>query len=73
MEPLAFKGWGGYTDCTHLMRNGCRAISLVACQPDGLIKHWHTLRDTLDQIEPETYRQSMEIVNHLVQKLDANP
>lgn len=70
LSPMAFKGWGGYTDCTHLLRNGCKAITLCATQPNDFIKNWHTLNDTLENLEPETYQQTLAIVNDLIMTLD---
>lgn len=70
LSPYEFKGFGGYTDCTHLLQNGCKAISLVSTEADGLIKNWHTPKDTLEGIQPETYGKIIDAVNHLVHTLD---
>lgn len=71
LTPLAFKGWGGYTDCTNLLQNGCRATTLVATESDGFIKNWHTMNDTLEGIQKDTYQKLMFTVDHLVRELDA--
>lgn len=69
LTPMEFKGFGGYTDCTHLIRNGCRAITFCSTQPDGLIKNWHTMKDTIDNIEKDTYENVMKAVRHLVKSI----
>jgi len=70
LKPFPFKGWGGFTDCTHLLQKGCRAITLVSTEESGFIKNWHTLRDTLDGIQKDTYGNLMETVDYLVHRLD---
>jgi len=70
LEAMEFKGWGGYTDCTHLLQNGCRATTLVSTDAEGFIKNWHTLRDTMDGIEKDTFQHVLEIAVHLAKNLD---
>ena len=70
LKPFAFKGWGGFTDCTNLLQKGCRAITLVSMADDGFIPNWHTLRDTLEGIQQEPYSHLMETVDQLVYRLD---
>ncbi len=63
---------GGATDAAELTKIGVQATTMLAMPTDlvrdGLV--YHTVKDTVDAIEPEAVRACLEVAFRLVEKLD---
>jgi len=63
---------GGSTDAAELAKVGVQATTMLAMPTalvrDGLV--YHTVRDTVDAIEPEAVRACLEVACRLAEKLD---
>jgi hypothetical protein len=63
---------GGSTDAAELTKVGVQATTMLAMPTDlvrdGLV--YHTVKDTVDAIEPEAVRACLEVASRLVEKLD---
>jgi aminopeptidase YwaD len=63
---------GGSTDAAELTRAGVQATTMLAMPTDlvrdGLV--YHTVKDTVDAIEPEAVRACLEVAFRLVEKID---
>jgi aminopeptidase YwaD len=63
---------GGSTDAAELTKAGVQATTMLAMPTslvrDGLV--YHTVKDTVDAIEPEAVRACLEVASRLVEKLD---
>lgn len=71
-KPALMKFGGGATDAAELARAGVKATTLIAMSTDlvrdGLV--YHTMRDTVDAIEPEAVAACLSIANSLAHNLD---
>jgi hypothetical protein len=63
---------GGSTDAAELTKVGVQATTMLAMPTDlirdGLV--YHTVKDTVDAIEPEAVRACLEVASRLVEELD---
>ncbi len=63
---------GGSTDAAELTKVGVQATTMLAMPTDlvrdGLV--YHTVKDTVDAIEPEAVRACLEVASRLVEQLD---
>lgn len=63
---------GGATDATELTKAGVRATTMIA-MPASIIREglvYHTMKDTVDAIEPEAVSACMQVAYRLAQQLD---
>lgn len=59
-----------HTDGTCFMIKGVPTLSFVGLTPDGRLPHWHQLSDTIENVDPETVRQTEAFVHELLRRYD---
>ncbi len=70
LVPMRFGG--GATDATELQRAGARSTTMIA-MPAGLIRDglaYHTMRDTVEAIEPEAVEACLLVAEGLARDID---
>jgi hypothetical protein len=63
---------GGATDATELTKAGVRATTMIA-MPASIIREglvYHTMKDTVDAIEPEAVSACLQVAYQLAWQLD---
>jgi aminopeptidase YwaD len=71
LVPMRFGG--GATDATELARAGVRATTMIA-MPAGIIRDglaYHTMRDTVDAIEPAAVEACLMVAEGLAREIDS--
>ena len=70
--PAVMRFGGGATDAAELARAGVRATTMIAMSSkvvrDGLV--YHTMQDTVDQIEPGAVLACLAVAEQLARRLD---
>ncbi len=56
------------TDATPILTRGGRAVSIMACDDDGLLPNWHWVTDTAAHVEPQNLKLAEELVYRILQE-----
>ncbi len=68
VAPLPFAG----SDAANFSRKGIDATVIFGVEDDGIPRHWHTLDDTPDKIEPEKLVQTAKIAVEFIYEVDSS-
>jgi hypothetical protein len=68
LKAIPFPFGGGGTDAGEFSRIGVEAVNLFGMSPDGFDENsvYHTMRDTVDKIEPLAVEKSLNLLYNYI-------